>query len=66
MNSKIVSNLGMGLFVLVALVGVTAFGWGWLQAGDALSFDPNTLRQKRIEKKLDAMDVKLDLLLEKP
>lgn len=57
-------NLVTSVLVILMLVGVTSFGWAWKSAGDTFSQDPDTLRQKRIEQRLERVETKLDQLIE--
>ncbi len=49
--------------IAVAILLLTSYR-GCRLAGDAISMDPSVSRQKRIEKKVDEMDLKLNQLID--
>lgn len=55
---------GVVLGLVVVSVFLCILYWGFQYAGDAMSMDPAVNRQKRIEKKIDEMDIKFDQLID--
>lgn len=51
------------VIVAAAVLLLTSYR-GCRLAGDAISMDPSVSRQKRIEKKVDEIDLKLDQLID--
>ena len=63
MKDKLLIGFAIVVVVFALTLGVVAFNWGLKSVGDSISFDPDTVRQKRIEKKIDEIDNKLTELI---